>query len=57
VLAVVAAAAEQVLGRKPIAEPRARDEVGRRFFVGLKVAIEPEQDEDVLLRVAWMLPG
>jgi hypothetical protein len=56
VFAIVAAAAEQVLRGKAVAEPGARDEIGRGLFVGLEIAFESEQDEDVLLRVAWMLP-
>ena len=45
------AAPELVGARVAIAEPGAGHEVGGRLLVGLEVAVEGEEDEDVLLRV------
>jgi hypothetical protein len=42
---------ERLLARERAAEPDARREVRRRALVGLKVAVEREEYEDVLLRV------
>ena len=50
-LALGGAAAEGVRARVALAEPGARHEVGRRLLVGLEVAVERQQHEDVLLRV------
>jgi hypothetical protein len=51
VLAIGRAPTELVGARVPLAEPGAGHEVRGRLLVGLEVAVEGEEDEDVLLRV------
>ena len=50
-LSVGRASAELLLARVCVAEPRARDEIRRYTFVSLKIPVEREQHEGVLLRV------
>ena len=50
-MALGGAAPELVRARVALAEPGAGHEVGGRLLVGLEVAVESEEDEDVLLRV------
>ena len=45
------AAPERVGARVALAQPRPGHEVGGRLLVGLEVAVEGEEDEDVLLGV------
>src|SRR6185436_20017680 len=55
-LPVVRATAVGVLAGERASEPGARDEVGGRLFESLKVAVEPEQNENVFLRVEPAAP-